>query len=329
MNDEPQVDYLQRCPPSQSTVATTVKMLLVQDAENVAENIMPSHQCSVSDCKQIELTSVTECEILSNKSSNNHNRIPQCLPESICDMDFASDTCTIDNSNKLGSIEHPNRNTENTTGIPLLLQKSSSNKLPVVEGRTFAPTNILCTEPYYARENVSMFKFTTGRDSSSASSSIDQGSSRQSDVHYYIRDNISMLKCTIQQDSSSAASSIDQGSSRKSDVQLEHLKSSNHCDFEKAPISSTMSCQSIASMSDISTSNCSVSLCPQNDAIVDTGFLTDTSESSTSRRRICTKEIDGSRKYNLSSAGLLHRLLLMMIVNILEMQHFRTNVWVI
>jgi hypothetical protein len=147
-----------------------------------------------------------------------------------------------------------------------------------------------------------MSKCTTGWDSSSASSSIDQGSSRQSDVHYYIRDNVSMLKRTIGWGSSSAASSVDQGSSRKSDVQLTHLKSSNHCVFEKAPISSIMSCQSITSLSDISTSNCSVSLCPQSDAIVDTGFITDTSECSTSRTIICTEELNGSCKYNLLSA---------------------------
>jgi hypothetical protein len=150
VNNEPQGDYLQRYPPSQSSMGTSGEMLSGQDVKNVAGNIRTSHQCSISDCQQIEPTSVIKCEMLSDQSSNNHNGIPQCLSESICDMDFASDTCTIDNSNKLGSIGHPNHNTENTTGIPLhLLQKSSSNKWPIVEGRTFSPTNILCSEPYY------------------------------------------------------------------------------------------------------------------------------------------------------------------------------------
>ncbi|XP_062204314.1 uncharacterized protein LOC133906432 isoform X2 [Phragmites australis] len=284
-NDELQPDCLQMCPPSQLTVDTTDKMLLDQHVENLAENTRPhdigdsllgntidisSHQCSASDCQQTEQTSIIECDILRDQTSGHHNEMPQCLPESICEsIEFVHDTHTIDNSHKLESIGHLNLKAETIKGAGisvLLLQKSSSNKWPVVEGRPLAAANIICSEPYYTRDNVSMLNRNIGWDSSSAASSIDQGSSRQSDVH------------------------------------LERLKSSNRYDFEKAQVSSTVSCQSIASMSGMTTSNCSVSLCPQSDAIVDTGFLTDNSESSASRTMICTDELDGSCKYTLSSA---------------------------
>ncbi|TVU51540.1 hypothetical protein EJB05_02975 [Eragrostis curvula] len=294
VNDEPQGDCLQRCLPSQPTVGTTEEMLLRQDVENISENVRPSHQFTVSDCQQAEPTSVIDYGVLRDQSGSHHNEIPQCLPESVSDTEFVSNTSMVDDSHKLESVGHRNLKTEKTTGIPLLLlQKSSSNKWPVVEGRTIAASNILCSEPCYARDNVSIPKCIDGRGSSSASSSKDQGSSRQSDVHYCPRDNISLLKCTIGQGSSSAASSTDQASSMRSDIQLERLK---------APISSTMSSQSITSISDISTSNCSVSLCPRSDAVADNGFPTDNSESSTSRTRVCTEELDASCKYNRSSA---------------------------
>uniref|UniRef100_A0A0A9HAB9 Proline-rich family protein n=1 Tax=Arundo donax TaxID=35708 RepID=A0A0A9HAB9_ARUDO len=262
VNNEAQANCLQRCNLSQSTMDTTEGILLGQHVENLAENLrqhdvgdsslgssiaISSHQYSESECQQTELTSVAKCDILRDQTGGHHNEMTKCLPESICEsIECVSDTLMIDNYHKLGSVGLPNLKAENRS--------------------LASSTNILYSEPYYTRDNVRMLKHTFGRDSSSAASSIDQGSSRQSDVH------------------------------------SEHLKSSNRYDFEKAQISSTVSCQSIASMSDMSISNSSVSLCPQSDAIVDTGFVTNSSESSALRTMICTGELDGSCKYNLSSA---------------------------
>nr|TKW25043.1 hypothetical protein SEVIR_3G090500v2 [Setaria viridis] len=284
VNDETQAGCLQKCPQSQSTMDTTERMLSQRHGENVAENLRPhdigdsplgnsidisSHQCSIGDCQQKEPTSVIECDILRDQTANHHNEVSKCLLESMHgSIEFVSDTLTIDSSHEMGSVDHLNLKAENIEGAGislLLLQKSSSNKWPVVEGRPLAATNVLCSEPYYTRDNVSTVKRTIGWDSSSATSSIDQGSSRQS-------------------------------------VHLERLKSSNRYDFERSQISSTVSCQSIASVSDVSTSNRSVSVCPRSNAIVDTGFLTDNTESSASRSMICTEELDESCKYTLSSA---------------------------
>uniref|UniRef100_K3Z3A8 Proline-rich family protein n=1 Tax=Setaria italica TaxID=4555 RepID=K3Z3A8_SETIT len=280
LNDEPQGGCLQKCPESKSTMDTTDRMLSWQHGENVSQNLKPhdigdsplgnkidisSHQCSVSDCQQKEPISVTECDILRDQTANHNNEVSKCLAQSLPEsIEFVSDKHT---THKVGS-EHLNLKTENTRGAGisvLLLQESSSNKWPVVEGRPLAATNILCSEPYYTKDCVNALKRTIGWDSSSAASSINQGSSRQS-VHF------------------------------------ERHKSSNHYDFEKSQISSTVSCQSIASMSDMSTSNCSVSICPRRNAIVDIGFLTDNSESSASRTMICTEELDESCKCTLSSA---------------------------
>ncbi|CAN6340050.1 unnamed protein product [Urochloa humidicola] len=284
VNDEPQSGCLQKCPQSQSTINTTDRMLSQQRGGNVAQNLrlhdngdsplgnsidIPSRQCSVSFCQQKEPTSVIECDILRDQTTNHHNEVSKGLLESMYEStESVSNTLTIDSSPKKGSGEHVNLKTENTEGAGisvLLLQKSSSDKWPVLEGRPLAATNVLFSETYYTRDSVSMPNRTTGWDSSSTVSSIDQESSRQS-------------------------------------VHLERLKSSNRYDFEKSQISSTVSCQSIASMSDVSTSNRSVTVYPQCNAIVDTGFLTDNSESSASRTMICTEELDESCNYTPSSA---------------------------
>ncbi|KAJ6801829.1 uncharacterized protein M6B38_196325 [Iris pallida] len=89
-----------------------------------------------------------------------------------------------DGGNKLGHMEYtanPSLRVDNPEGAGisvLLLQRSSSRKWPVVQGRTFSATNILCSEPSYVRDNTSSMRRSMGRDSGSASSSMDLGSSR-------------------------------------------------------------------------------------------------------------------------------------------------------
>ncbi|XP_043704634.1 mucin-12-like [Telopea speciosissima] len=67
-------------------------------------------------------------------------------------------------------------------GISLLLKRSSSSKWPVVQGRTFAATNINCDDPSYARDSINSMRSSGGLGSASASSSVDWSSSRQTDV---------------------------------------------------------------------------------------------------------------------------------------------------
>ncbi|XP_010930074.1 uncharacterized protein [Elaeis guineensis] len=71
------------------------------------------------------------------------------------------------------------------TGISvLLLQRSNSSKWPVVQGRSLSATNILCSEPSYARDHMSMsvMRRSIGRDGASVSSSVDLGSSKYTDI---------------------------------------------------------------------------------------------------------------------------------------------------
>ncbi|KAJ6824968.1 uncharacterized protein M6B38_377885 [Iris pallida] len=92
-----------------------------------------------------------------------------------------------DNGSKLGHMEYaanPSLRVDNPegTGISVLLtQRSSSSKWPVVQGRAFSATNILCSEPSYVRDNASSLRRSIRWDSASASSSTDLGSSRQSE----------------------------------------------------------------------------------------------------------------------------------------------------
>uniref|UniRef100_A0A0E0FAS4 Proline-rich family protein n=1 Tax=Oryza meridionalis TaxID=40149 RepID=A0A0E0FAS4_9ORYZ len=248
-NDEPPADCIKTCSPLQSMVDTNEEMLLAHE---------------VSDNQQAS----AEHEHFRDQINSHSESLPQCLPElNRQHNDSISQTACGDNY-QLGSTAYASPKVENTdaTGISvLLLQKSSSNKWPVVEGRTLSATNILCSEPYYTRDSISAMRRSFGRDSSSATSSIDLGSSRQSDVRF------------------------------------ERLRSGKRGDFEKARMSSTMSHQSVASVSDMSISGSSASLCPQSDVIGDTCFPIDTLERSASRTTVSIEEHDSSCMDALSS----------------------------
>ncbi|TVU51547.1 hypothetical protein EJB05_02982 [Eragrostis curvula] len=287
MNVDREVGYCEECTLMDEDCFADTKIQILEELHQQDHNITNPKPCIASEAPR-----VIPCCSEDIKDVCLNNQLVNDEPQGDCLQRCLPSQPTVGTTEEMLLRQDVENISENVRPSHQFT-KSSSNKWPVVEGRTIAASNILCSEPCYARDNVSIPKCIDGRDSSSASSSKDQGSSRQSDVHYCPRDNISLLKCTIGQGSSSAASSTDQASSMRSDVQLERLK---------APISSTMSSQSIASISDISTSNCSVSLCPWSDAVADNGFPTDNSESSTSRTRVCTEELDASCKYNRSSA---------------------------
>ncbi|KAI4992504.1 hypothetical protein ZWY2020_051941, partial [Hordeum vulgare] len=282
VNNEPLADCTEKCPPGQSMVDTDEDMLLGQEVVNYEENMRPYHESdslveneddvsfsrsSISNHQQIEPTSAEHGPYRGQMDTCNHG-LPPCLNESDCQHNEAvSETAFGDNSHQLGSTIHPFPKVESAegAGISVLLhQKSSSNKWPVMEGSALAATNIVCSEPYYTRDGINMMKRSFGRDNSSASS-IDLGSSRQSDAHF------------------------------------ERRSSSKKGDFEKAQPSSTMSRQSIASVSDMSVSGSSASLCHQTDAVEDTYSRIDTLESSASRTVVSAGE-DGSSKDALSNA---------------------------
>jgi hypothetical protein len=282
VNNEPRADCTENCSPSQFMVDTDEDMLLGQEVLNHEANTMTylvsvsllengdnisfSRSC-VSNHQQTEPTSVEHGHYGDQTGNCNHG-LPQCLNVSDCQCNEAvSEIRSGDNSHQLGLTAHPSPKAESAegTGISVLLhQKSSSNKWPVMEGRALAATNIVCSEPYYTRDSINMMKRSFGRDSSSASSSIDLGSSRQSDGRF------------------------------------ERLRNGKKGDFEKVQLSSTMSRQSIASVSDMSLSGSSASLCHQNDAIEDTCSQINNLENSAYRTMVSTE--DGSSKDALSSA---------------------------
>uniref|UniRef100_A0A0D9XY39 Uncharacterized protein n=1 Tax=Leersia perrieri TaxID=77586 RepID=A0A0D9XY39_9ORYZ len=252
MNDEPSADFIKTCSPLQSM--------------DINEEMLLAHE--VSDNQQTELMSA-EHEHSRDQINSHNQRLPQCLSELDCQhKESISQAASGDNLHQLRSTAYVSPKVENTdaAGISvLLLQKSSSNKWPVVEGRTLTATNILCSEPYYTRDSINAMKRSFGRDSSSATSSIDLGSSRQSDVRF------------------------------------ERPRSGKRGEFEKARISSTMSYQSVASVSDMSISASSASLYPQGDVIGDTCFPTDILERSASRTAVSVEEHDSSCMDALSS----------------------------
>ncbi|KAG2623649.1 hypothetical protein PVAP13_3KG072400 [Panicum virgatum] len=271
VNNEPHSDCLDQTLPFHS-IETPQEMMLGQegkiDAEHTKQHVgdfalgnsidISFHQSSVTDCQQTEPTFV-EHDLFRDQIDNHNHGLSQC-------SETISETVTSNNSHQLASVSPKIENTEATGISVLLLQKSNSNKSPAVEGRTLDSANTLWSEPYYARDGVNIMRRSFGRDSSSAASSSDLGSSRQSVIYF------------------------------------ERLRSGKRGDFEKSQISSTMSRQSIASVSDMSISSSSASLCPQSDAVGDTYLPIDTLESCASRKVTPIEEYDSSGKGALSSA---------------------------
>ncbi|KAG8093346.1 hypothetical protein GUJ93_ZPchr0012g19418 [Zizania palustris] len=273
INESP-ADCLQRCLTG-SMVHTAEEKKLGNHLRNLSENISPhdigdsslwnnnnisSHTC-INDGQDTESAYVMEYEFSRHQKGNRKCEMSQCLSESESDCQcngFMSDMAVSD-YDQLGSTGSPCPKVENTEGngiSVLLLQKTRSNKWPIVEGRPLVTTNIHCLEPYYAT------------------------------------DNISLMKRSIGQDISSAASSIDLGSSRQSDVRFECLKSGKKGDYDKSQIS----CQSISSVSDMSISGSSTSHCPQSYVNGDSFHPIDSMKNSASRTVVCTQEHDVSCK---------------------------------
>ncbi|KAM7487178.1 hypothetical protein LguiB_024662 [Lonicera macranthoides] len=70
-------------------------------------------------------------------------------------------------------------------GISVLLKRSSSGKGPVVQSRTFTASSIPYNDPSYVRDSVNSVRSSFGHGSSaSASSSLDLGSTRQSEARF-------------------------------------------------------------------------------------------------------------------------------------------------
>ncbi|CAL9081794.1 unnamed protein product [Musa textilis] len=87
-------------------------------------------------------------------------------------------------------------NSEGTGIAVVLMNRSSSRKWPVVQGKAFSAANIFLAESSHGRDNVNVMKHSLGRDSSSASSSLDMGSRGQTDGH--ILRQLSSTKCETQ-----------------------------------------------------------------------------------------------------------------------------------
>lgn len=67
------------------------------------------------------------------------------------------------------------------TGIPLLLKRSNSEKGHIVQSRSFTASNISYDDLSYVRDSVNSMRSSIGHSSASVSSSVDLGSSRQTE----------------------------------------------------------------------------------------------------------------------------------------------------
>lgn len=96
-------------------------------------------------------------------------------------QDCRDSTCQSSNHavNPSLKVDVPER-----AGISLLLQQgSASSKCSIVQGKSLSATNSFCSESSYSRNSVNPLRRNFGLDSSSATSSIDLGLSRQTETY--------------------------------------------------------------------------------------------------------------------------------------------------
>ncbi|XP_052729000.1 uncharacterized protein LOC108329158 isoform X2 [Vigna angularis] len=181
-----------------------------EDPPLIAANI-PKEEKSLSEANQLELPeetnvgnlrfpyseqdaeeSQTSCSELKQDHSQN-NSLPNSLGEGgrqTCGNQLEINQSGVDYNkpnyefgDKHHSSDRPNLNVGPTegTGISLLLKRTNSNKGPVVQSRSFTATTLSYDDLSLARDSVSSFRSTTRPGSYSASSSIDLGSTRQTE----------------------------------------------------------------------------------------------------------------------------------------------------
>uniref|UniRef100_A0ACD6AT09 Uncharacterized protein n=1 Tax=Avena sativa TaxID=4498 RepID=A0ACD6AT09_AVESA len=255
-------------------------------------NEMSSHGINVGNCQLAKSTFVEYDHFRDQNGKPNHG-MPKCLSELYCQgNEFVSGISTSDSHKSTSSPSSKVDIIEGTGVSVLLLPKSSSNIWPVVEGRPLAATSILCSEPYYARDKDNTMRHIIQCDNSSVESSVDVGSSRQYDVR------LEHLKSSKHGDLDK--SQIGSTVSHQSIASVSDTSISGSSDLDKPQIGSTVSRQSIASVSDTSISGSSVSFCPQHD-LNDACYPIIDSENNASGTIISAGEY-GSCNHALSSA---------------------------
>ncbi|KAB2624878.1 hypothetical protein D8674_016538 [Pyrus ussuriensis x Pyrus communis] len=128
-------------------------------------------------------------------------------------------------------------------GISILLKRTSSSKGSVVQGRTFTATTIPYENLSYARDNSNSMRSSIGHGSFSASSSVDFGSTRQTETR--VQRQLSSKKSDM--DSFSASSSVDYGSARQTETHVQRQLSGKKSDMENHTNDTNMKPQSIGS----------------------------------------------------------------------------------
>ncbi|KAK9008294.1 hypothetical protein V6N11_075194 [Hibiscus sabdariffa] len=116
-------------------------------------------------------------------------------------------------------------NASEVVGISVLLKRSGSSKGPVVLGRTFS--SIPSEDLSYARDSSNSFRSSVGHGSVSASSSVELGSSRQTDTHAQLSGRKSELE-NYRYDSSAKPQSFTLSQSSSNNYQALSLASSTN-----------------------------------------------------------------------------------------------------
>ncbi|XP_074565873.1 uncharacterized protein LOC141822330 [Curcuma longa] len=163
------------------------------------DHFMPNQHGQLSE--KIEADFSTGCEPclrtdedvdnLSKHEILNLNKLDDPESCSKCESSPSQSTsCRSDNAD----------NSEGTGIAVLLMNMASSRKRPLMLGKSISATNILFPEPCYGGTDMNAMKHSLGRDSSSASSSIDLGPSGQTYRHLlhqlsYRTDDIDNARC--------------------------------------------------------------------------------------------------------------------------------------
>ncbi|KAG6527980.1 uncharacterized protein LOC122041259 [Zingiber officinale] len=167
------------------------------------DHLMPNQQGRFSEKVEADFSADSGSYLRTDKCVENPSKHKVLNSNELDDPESCS-KCEYTRSQS--TPHHLSDKVDNPEGVGiavLLVNRSSSIKWPLVRGKSVSATNILFPEPFYGGTDFNAMKRSLGRDSSSASSSIDLGPSGQTYrnlLHQlsYQKDDIDNASCACQ-----------------------------------------------------------------------------------------------------------------------------------
>ncbi|KAK6116581.1 hypothetical protein DH2020_049687 [Rehmannia glutinosa] len=184
-----------------STITNPLEIVMV-DQNNTGDHVQILEHGSATIVESLQVTCAGETgknhlDKIANESQNSYTDSSQNFSVTLTDeeeLTFAAQQVIkqlMDDDTGYQQLQHGGVNSNSqvdvskSAGISLLLKKSSSVKGLIVQSRSFTASNTSYDDFSYARDSVNSMKSSIEHSSASVSSSVDLGSSRQTEIRIH------------------------------------------------------------------------------------------------------------------------------------------------